>query len=165
MGQRPSIRVYVVFALSVLLIGAALWMAWRSASSWASCVGASWIDMNPACAEAMSTYEYTPLINLWVVLAVVVSAAVVGGIVPRIPIGAVAVVAVVIACPLFDDGFFWVDWGSADGIPGHGLWTACWLAVAALTMLFPSPRRSPSARGDLHEHSTTPAPRPENRGV
>jgi hypothetical protein len=88
----------------------------------------------------MSSYDYSLLLWLWSALFAIVVALVVARVVPRI-VGAVAIVAILIACPVLDPGFFWTEWGSADATPGHGFWTACWLAITGLILLYPSPAR------------------------
>jgi hypothetical protein len=140
MSLDQRLRRWTRFASATVLIGASLWMVWVTSSYWAPCAGATWIEMNPACAEAISSFDLTPLLTLWGIMATIVIALVVARIVPRRPIGAVAIVTVVLAFPLADSGFFWVEWASADGIPGQGLWTACCLAATGLILLYPSRR-------------------------
>lgn len=148
MGLNQRIREWIRFASAAVLIGTSLWTVWVTSSYWAPCYGASWTEMNPACSEAMSSFSLTPLLTLWGVMAAIVVALVVARVVPRFPLGTVAIVTVVLAFPIGDSGFFWVQWGSADGIPGQGLWTACCLAATGLILLYPSRRMNPSAQDD-----------------
>ncbi|WEK61425.1 MAG: hypothetical protein P0Y60_01290 [Candidatus Microbacterium colombiense] len=148
MGNTQRIHGWIRFASAGVLIGASLWTVWVTATYWAPCVGASWTEMNPACSAAMSSFDLMPLLTLWAVMAAIVVALVVARVVPRVPLGAVAIVTVALAFPLADSGFFWIQWGSADGIPGHGLWTACCLAATGLVLLFPARREKQSARDE-----------------
>ena len=90
--------------------------------------------MNPSCLGAMSSYTSGPVVDLWAVLTAPVAALVILRAVPRLPFGVIAVVAATLACPLLDPGVFWVGWGSADGVPGNGVWTALFLATAGMVL-------------------------------
>lgn len=172
MSLSQRIHGWIRFAGATILIGASLWTVWVTSAYWAPCAGASWTEMNPACAEAMSSFDLTPLLTLWGVMAAIVVTLVVARVVPRFPIGTLAIATVVLAFPLADSGFFWVQWGSADGIPGHGLWTACCLAATGLILLSPSRRMIPTMQDEAtpvrgqdtpHERARTRrvvAPRP-----
>ncbi|WP_153001415.1 hypothetical protein [Microbacterium testaceum] len=135
MKPRLRVRRFIVVACAVLLIGCSLTLTWCSASYWAVCAGAGWRHMNPSCLEAMSSYRSAPLVDLWAVLVALVAALVVFRAAPRLPYGMVAATAASLACPLFDPGAFWVGWGSADGVPGNGIWTAVFLATAGIVLL------------------------------
>lgn len=148
MGLNQRIRGWIRFASAAALIGASLWTAWVISAYWAPCDGASWTEMNAACSEAMSSFSLTPLLTLWGAMAAIVVALVVARVAPRFPIGILAIVTVVLAFPIADSGFFWVQWGSADGIPGQGLWTALCLAATGLILLYPSRRTSLSTPDD-----------------
>lgn len=100
-------------------------------------MGAAWNDMNPSCAEAMSSFTLELLLNLWAATFALVGVLVLARVVPRGWATAVALTAVIVACPILDDGFFWIGWGSADGTPGQGLWVACWFAITALALVYP----------------------------
>jgi len=159
MKSRLRVRRFIVVACAVLLIGCSLTLTWHSASYWAACVGADWTHMNPSCLEAMSSYASASLVDLWAVLVALVAALVVFRAVPRLPYGVVAVAAVSLACPLFDPGAFWVGWGSADGVPGNGIWTALFLATAGIVLLAAPTQASamsPAASSDtIAETGTT----------
>ncbi|KTS03996.1 hypothetical protein [Microbacterium testaceum] len=142
MQLRPRVRPFTVVAIAVLLIGCSLALTWYSASYWAVCAGADWKHMNPSCLEAMSSYTSARVFDLWAVLTALVAALVILRAVPRLPFGAMAVVAATLACPLFDPGAFWVGWGSADGVPGNGVWTALFLATAGIILLAAPTRAS-----------------------
>ncbi len=135
MKLRPRVRRFTVVAIAVLLIGCSLALTWYSASYWAVCAGADWQHMNPSCLEAMSSYTSGPVVDLWAVLVALVAALVILRAVPRLPFGVMAVAAATLACPLFDPGAFWVGWGSADGVPGNGVWTALFLVTASIVLL------------------------------
>lgn len=90
----------------------------------------------------MSSYSYASLINVWIALAAVVVALVATRAVAVVPTGGVAIVAILAACPMFDAGFFWIEWGSADGTPGQGLWTAILFAVSGMCLLYASASQS-----------------------
>ena len=157
MGQRARIRRFLLVVCAVLLVTTSLWATWRSATYWAPCVGADWTTMNDACAEAMSSYASAPIVELWAVLTAFVIAIVLFRAVSRVPYGLIAGLAAVLACPLLDPGFFWIEWGSADGIPGNGIWTAALLSVAGVVLLI-APVRSNTATpvAILREAATQP---------
>ncbi|MFZ8756282.1 hypothetical protein ACO03V_02550 [Microbacterium sp. HMH0099] len=134
-------RVGYRLALSLVplaLVGASLWVTWVTAAYWAPCIGLDRRRIDNACAEAMSTFSQVPVFNLWAVMAALVLFVVTARLVPRLPGGVIAITAVALACPLADPGFFWVQWGSADGIPGQGSWTAIMFALAGIGMLLPT---------------------------
>ncbi|KQR26177.1 hypothetical protein ASF76_02655 [Microbacterium sp. Leaf151] len=145
MGLRPRVRRFTVIACAALLMGSSLWLTWQSATHWAECAGADRENVNPPCAEAMSSYTSAPVFDLWVVLTALVAAVVIFRGVSRVPVGLAAVAMIAMACPLLDPGAFWVQWGSADGVPGNGLWTALLLATTSLILLAPPVR----ARADM----------------
>ncbi|MCI9857885.1 hypothetical protein [Microbacterium proteolyticum] len=145
MRHRPRVRRFTVVACAVLLTGSSLWLTWQSATHWAECAGADRENMNPPCAEAMSSYTSAPVFDLWVVLAALVAVLVIFRGVTRVPAGLAAVATMAMACPLLDPGAFWVQWGSADGVPGNGLWTALLLATTSVILLAPTVR----ARADM----------------
>lgn len=155
MGRRQHTKALVRLACAGTLMGISLWVTWTTSSYWQPCTGARWNEMNPSCAEAMSSYDLMPLLYLWGALALVVVALVVARLVPWVPAGVATVAAVVIACPVADPGFFWVEWGSADSTPGHGLWTACWIAAAGLALVYPSRTRNPSIRTNTPDGAAT----------
>ncbi|MDU0367909.1 hypothetical protein RWH45_11860 [Microbacterium sp. KSW4-17] len=163
MGQHPTLRRLVGLALSVLLVGTAIWVTWESAGYWASCANASRTTMSPACWEAITSYEYAPLVEVWAVLGLAVVAAVIAKVLPGFSARVFAIAAVVTACPLVDGGFFWVDWGSADGIPGHGIWTACWLAVTGMVVLFSSSTAAVRTSERADDRVVTAAEQPRDR--
>ncbi|MBD8477013.1 hypothetical protein [Microbacterium sp. CFBP 8794] len=146
MELRPRVRRFTVIVCAVLLVGSSLWLTWQSATHWAGCAGADRENMNPSCAEAMSSYTSAPVFDLWVVLTALVTALVIFRGVSRVPVGLAAVATMAMACPLLDPGAFWVHWGSADGVPGNGLWTALLLATTSVILLAP-PVRARADRG------------------
>lgn len=155
MRQHRIARRLVLLLCALALSGASLWTTWSSAAHWAPCAGLDWRRMDTACAEAMSTYSQSPIFNLWVVMAGLVIVVVAARIVPRRPGGMAALAAVTLACPLADPGFFWVQWGSADGIPGQGLWTAVLFALATVGLLLPMAATAPWTAAS----ATIPIPR------
>ena len=154
MGQSGRVQRVIRFASACLLAGSSLWATWATASYWAPCAGSNWKEMNPTCAESMSSYETSSLFAVWALLVTIVVVLVATRVVPRFPRGAVAVAAVLIACPIADPGFYWVEWASADGVPGQGLWTACWLTLTGLVLLYPSRAISERAQADEHGEAT-----------
>ncbi|GAA1147595.1 hypothetical protein GCM10009651_35410 [Microbacterium natoriense] len=161
MGLRQRIQGPVRVVCAAVLIGFALWVTWDSSSYWAPCAGASGKNMNAVCSEAMSSYDMTALLGWWYILAALVVVLVVARVVPLNPMGAIAIAAVLLACPIADSGFSWVQWGSADGVPGQGLWTACWLAVAGLSLAYTSRDRKAREHGNALEGA--PAVQPSLR--
>jgi hypothetical protein len=162
MQLRPRVRRFTVVAIAVLLIGCSLALTWYSASYWAVCAGADWKHMNTSCLEAMSSYTSARVFDLWAVMTALVAALVILRAVPRLPFGAMAVVAATLACPLFDPGAFWVGWGSADGVPGNGVWTALFLAAAGIVLLTTPARASamvPAPSSDMVAETVDPAER------
>lgn len=127
---------------AALLVGSSLWLTWSSGSYWAACADADWRTMNPTCAEAMSSYTSDPVVNVWAALTALVTALVVCRAVSRVPVGAAAIAMMALACPLLDPGVFWVKWGSADGIPGNGIWTALLIAATSVLLLAPTAKAS-----------------------
>lgn len=158
MGRHQRAKTVLRFVFAALLVGVSLWVTWGTSAFWQSCTGASWNAMNASCAEAMTSYNYVGLLYLWGGLVLVVAGLVIARIVPRFPAGVISIVAVLLACPVADSGFFWVEWGSADGIPGQGLWTACWLAVTGLTLVYPPSSQNLSESNDTRNGAAEPQP-------
>ena len=145
-------------SIPILFIGVAVvvqrWFWWQPCgSSPTSTVGESTIHptVSDACLNAMSdSPAHLFIFNVAALVIAMVAAAA-----ARTIYAFAAVALIIIANPLFDPGFFWQGWDTADLVPGHGILMGVAFIVAAALLGFTRPKPLPSENGQQQPSATS----------